>query len=383
MEAYFKPEVLEKSHEKKYQGYDGIESMMDLQVRAVKGHTHHYRPGQQAELFASAVDAWSTVRASGFSTLNITNILENIMHKFALAAFDSQEQTWRIITARKSLSDFRPHNMYRLNWQGHFRQVDQQGQLKHVSAVDSKYSVQADTFGAMITIDRKTMRNDDLGMIIAKATAIGMLGALRIEQNVYTLLLSNPGAFFSATLGNLITGASSAISQTGASTPAVPAGLDKARRSFRNQVINGYPIGISPRYILGGTSMETQMYQIWKQETFAVAGVSGSISWNLNNNEFQGMYRPVVSPYLNNTSLTDDNGNALSGQSDTQWFLFTEPNLPQGGAIVIGFLDGRDQPFFDQADTQFNIPGGLQFRAYLDWGVAMNVYQLALKSAGA
>jgi hypothetical protein len=195
--------------------------------------------------------------------------------------------------------------------------------------------------------------------------------------------LSNPGAFFSSTLGNLITGAASALNQTGASTPATPAGLDYARRQFRNQVINGYPIGISPRYMLGGTSMETQMYQLWKQETFAVAGVSGSISWNLNDNEFQGLYRPIISPYLNNTALTDDNGNAISGQSNTMWYLFCDPGLPQGSALVIGFLDGRDQPFFDQADTQFNVPGGMQFRAYLDWGVAMNVYQLALQSAGA
>ena len=382
LEAYYKPDVLEKSDDKKYNGLNSIQALLEMQIRAAGKGWHSLSRGG-SDFVAAAVDAWSTVRASGFSTLNIPNILENLMHKFALAAFDSQEQTWRAITGRKNLSDFRPHNMYRLNWDGHFRKVDQQGQLKHVSMKDSKYTVQADTYGAMITIDRKTIKNDDLGGIIAKATAIGMLGAMRIEQSVYTLLLSNPGSFFASGLNNFISGASSALSQTGASTPAVPAGLDKARKSFRNQVINGYPLNISPRLILGGTSMETQMYQIWKQETFAVAGTTGSNSFLLNNNEFQGMYRPVVSPYLNNTLLLDDEKNALSGQSDTQWFLFCDPNLPQGSALVIGFLDGRDQPFFDQADTQFNVPGGLQFRSYLDWGVNMNVYQLALKSAGA
>lgn len=382
LEAYYKPDILEKTHDRKYDGVESIQALFDVAMRAC-GKTYRGIGHNTDSFAAAAVEAYTFIRSSGFSTLNVPNILENLMHKFALAAFDSQEQTWRAITARKPLQDFRPHNMYRLNWDGHFRQVDQQGQLSNVSMKDSKYTVQADTFGAVITIDRKTIRNDDLGQITAKATTIGMLGAMRIEQSIYTLLLSNPGAFFSSTLGNLITGSTSALNQTGASTPASPAGLDQARRSFRNQVINGYPIGISPKILLVGTSQETQAYQLWAQETFAVAGVSGTVDWLLNKNEFQGMYRPVVTPYLNNTSLTDDEGNALSGQSNTQWYLFTEPNIPQGSALVIGFLDGRDQPYFDQADTQFNVPGGIQFRSYLDWGVAMNVPQLGLKSAGA
>lgn len=382
LEAYYKPEVLEKSHDKKYKGLESIQALLEVQVRAAGRHFSGMDRGG-TELLAASVDAYQFIRGSGFSTLNVPNILENLMHKFALAAFDGQDQTWRAICGRKSLNDFRPHNMYRLNFQGHFRQVDQQGQLKHISLTDSKYTVQANTFGAMITVDRKTMRNDDLGMVLQKAAGLGMLGAMRIEQTVYALLLSNPGAFFSSTLGNLISGSTSALNQTGASTPATPAGLDQARRAFRNLTINGYPIGVSPSILLGGTSMETQMYQIWAQETFAVAGVSGSVNWLLNKNEFQGLYRPVVTPYLNNTSLTDDEGNSFSGQSNTQWYLFCNPALPQGSAIVIGFLDGRDQPYFDQADTQFNVPGGIQFRAYLDWGVNMNVYQLALKSAGA
>lgn len=382
LEAYYKSDTLEKSHDKKYDGLDSIQALLDLQCRAAGKPWHGYEK-HGTEFVASAVEAYNLVRASGFSTLNVPNILENLMHKFALAAFDAQDQTWRAISGIRNLSDFRPHNMYRLNWNGHFRQVDQQGQLKHVSVTDSKYTVQADTYGAMITIDRKTIRNDDLGQIILKATAIGMLGAMRIEQSVYVLLLSNPGAFFSSTLGNYISGSTSALNQTGASTPSTPAGLDQARRAFRNLVINGYPIGVSPRVLLVGTSQEMWANQLWAQETFAVAGVSGSVNWLLNKNEFQGLYRPVVTPYLNNTALLDDNGLALTGQSATQWYLFCEPQLPQGSALVVGFIDGRDQPYFDQADTQFNIPGGIQFRAYLDWGVAMNVYQLALKSAGA
>ena len=152
------------------------------------------------------MDAWNKVRASGVSTISVTNILENTMHKSALASFDAVEVIWPFITGRQSLNDFRPHNLYKLDHSGAYRQVATDGELKHVSMVDSKFSLQADTFGAMITIDRKTIKNDDLSIILNQARDLGTLGAQRIEESIFVLLLSNPGSFYAAGNNNLITG---------------------------------------------------------------------------------------------------------------------------------------------------------------------------------
>jgi hypothetical protein len=100
------------------------------------------------------------------------------------------------------------------------------------------------------------------------------------------------------------------------------------------------------------------------------------------DNPFAGLYRPVVSGYLNNTGITDQDGNAISGQSANHWYLFPNPNVPQGSALVIGFLNGKQTPFIDEAETQFNVPGGIQMRVYFDFGTGMHVYQLAYRSAG-
>jgi hypothetical protein len=376
-EVYYPEKVLEASHESKYNHGGSIQNLLAMQIEVTGKHASR-RMGEN-ELIAEAFQAFDKVnsqpfRASGFSSLNIPNVLENVMHKFALASFDGVESVWPKICGRRTLQDFRPTNLYRLDYAGQFRKVAQDGELKHISMVDTKRTLTADTYGAMITIDRKTIRNDDLQLVISKAGGIGQLGALRIEESVFVILLGNAGSFFAAGNNNLITGASSVLGLTG---------LETARESFLNQVINNKPIGLSPAIILVGTTNVTLSRQLWRDENVMIAGTAGAITTAFTKNQFQGSYYPYYSPYLNNTAVKDQDGNTISGQSSTQWFMFCDPNVPQGAGLMIGFMDGRDTPFFDSAQTEFSIPGGISFRAYLDWGVSFGIQELALKSAGA
>jgi hypothetical protein len=373
LECWYKPEELEMSHERQYNVGGSIQACLDLQIRAAG----RYFPGVNrgdSEFVECAVSAWNDIKASGFSTLNITNVLENTMHKQMLASYEGVESIWRFIARRRPLDDFRPHNFYRLDFQGGFKKVAVDGQLKHISMTDSKKSVQADTYGCMITIDRKTMKNDDMGGVMERASGIGTLGGLRIEESVFVLLLSNPGSFFSAGNGNLLTGGASALSITS---------LETAKLTYRNQVVDGKPVSNSPRILIVGTTLEQTANDLWAEDKVAVGYGNTDTGLVFVRNPHKGLYRPYVSPYLNNTGITDQDGTALSGQSGTQWYLGGDPNAPQGSAIVIGFVDGRDTPYFDQAETDFNVPGGMQFRSYLDWGNAMQWPEMMVKSAGA
>lgn len=371
LEVDFKPEVLEASHGKEYRFGGGIESLLMMQIHAA-GKGYHSTDRHSSDFWATAVDAYNAIRASGFSTLNIPNVLENVMHKAAVMSFEAVETVWRFFCGRRTLNDFRAHNLYRLTTDGRYRQVAQDGELKHISLTDEKKSLSADTFGAMITIDRKTRRNDDLGVVIDQARGIGTLGAQRVEESFFVLLLANPGSFFAAGNDNLLTGAGSALDVDS---------LEDARELFRNQTKNGLPVGVSPRRLLLPTTLETTGNRLWAEERLAATGDTDALVFF--NNPHKGLYRPYVSGYINNTDITDQDFAAISGQSDTQWYLFADPDSPQGAAVYIGFLDGRDQPFFDEAETQFNVPGGLQFRSYFDWGVAMGFEEMAVKSAGA
>ena len=369
LELMFDEKTLEASHERKYNINGDLNALLAMQVRAAGKHPLHVSGDA---LFAEAVHAWEEIKASGFSTLSITNILENVMHKEAMAGFESVEGVWRLIAGRKSLNDFRAHALYRLDFSGHIQKVATDGELKHISMIDSKKTIQAETYGAMLTIDRKTRKNDDLGLVLDKARGIGTLYGMRIEEAVMVLLLSNPGSFFHANNNNLISGAGSALGLTSFQT---------ALQKFRDQVINGKPIAVSPSWVLVGTALEILAGQIYNEARIEITTTADTPKFG--NNPFVRSFRPIVSGYLNNTAITDQNGKALSNQSATQYYLGARPNAPQGSGLVIGFLDGRESPYIDEAETQFNIPGGLQIRCYGDFGVAMHVTQLLLKSAGA
>src|SRR5690606_31955119 len=119
------------------------------------------------------------------------------------------------------------------------------------------------------------------------------------------------------------------------------------RNLFRAQTKNGLPIGISPDRLLVGTTLETTANNLYTQDKLSATGDTDALVFT--RNQHVGLYRPAVSPYLNNTSITDQDGGSISGQSATRWYLFGNPASPQGAAVYMGFIDGRDEPFFDEA----------------------------------
>lgn len=369
IKQWYSTKALEASHGRQYQGIS-LHYLMDLTIRAAGDYYHGNR--KASEFLEATVQASQKLKASGFSTLNIQYILENVAQKQLISSFQAQEVIWPFITASRTLNDFKPHYRYRLDAKGSFRKVAQDGELKHISATDERFSLEADTFGAMLTLDRKTIRNDDLGAFVERSGWLGAMGANRIEESVFVLLLSNPGSFFASGNNNLISGAGSVLGLTA---------LETARLSVRNQVRNGKPVLVSPSILLTGTALETTAAQLHANEQMGIGGGNTATGLVFTNNPNKGLYRPYISPYLNNTAITDQDGNAISGQSVTQWYLFTPPTVL--AAIAIGFLDGRKTPYIETAETQFDIPGGLQIRAYFDWGVGMEDTAGAMKSAGA
>ena len=128
-----------------------------------------------------------TVEAAGFSTIDIGGILSNVANKFLLEGFFSVERTWRNITAVRNVSDFKTVTSYRLTLdtlplasraegrsrcgpaaraacQGQvgkdqYEQVAPGGELKHGTLGEESYTNRADTYGLMLTIDRRDIIN--------------------------------------------------------------------------------------------------------------------------------------------------------------------------------------------------------------------------------
>jgi hypothetical protein len=99
-----------------------------------------------------------------------------------------------------------------------------------------------------------------------------------------------------------------------------------------------------------------------------------------DNNPHRGKYKPVETPYLNNTAIKDQDGAAITGQSSTGWYLFADPAVR--AAIAVAFLNGVRVPTIESSDVEFQMLG-MQWRAFLDFGVGMEDPVAGVLAAGA
>ncbi len=367
LEDQYSEQVLEASTDKKYQGA-GIHMLFD---RAIEATGRHWTGSRKSNDFIKAgLRANNEILANeGFSTLAVSQILENVANKQLIAGYSAVNVTWPMFCGVHSMNDFKVHSRYRLDSQGSFRVVPSSGEIKHVSLSDDKYTKQLDTYGAILALNRQQIINDDLNAFMEIPRLLGRMAAIRLEEAVYTLLLANPNDFFHADNNNLLTAAFDL------------AALSDAEELFLNQVdSNGKPILLSPSKLLVPTSLKVEAEDVFAQTTVDQMLFTDTAGKVVARNPHKGKYPPISSPYINNTAITDENGEAITGQTATQWYLFCDPAVRT--AIAVGLLNGNRVPVLESDETDFNTLG-MQWRAYHDFGVGMEDPKAAVKSTGA
>jgi len=147
---------------------------------------------------------------AGFSTVDVGGILSNVANKFLLDGFFSVERTWRNVCAVRNVSDFKTVTSYRLVGKDQYELVPPGGELKHGTLGNETYSNKADTYGLMLSVDRRDIINDDLGAITTVPQKLGRGSGLKINDVFWTTFLTN-AAFFTAGNVNYISGAGTAL----------------------------------------------------------------------------------------------------------------------------------------------------------------------------
>lgn len=360
-------QVMNQALSAEYRGAS-VQTLMDQVIQAAGGTFAGSR--RDTGFIEAALKADRTIRAEGFSSVSLSGILANVANKALIQSYESVETVWPFICGIRSHADFKTHSRYRLDSTGAFKKVGPDGELKHAGLTDATYTNKLDTFGVIIALTRQMIINDDLGAFLQLPQLIGRMAALRIEEAVFTLLLSNPGTFFGTGNKNYISGGSSALSITSLTT---------ANQKFSDQVdSNGKPILVSPKILLVGTALETVAQQLYGETQLNVTTTTDVAKFATNPHK--GLYRPYKSPYINNTSIKDQDGAAITGQSATLWMLLADPNIR--AAIAVAFLNGQRIPTIQSAETDFNTLG-MQWRAFHDFGVGMEDTTAAVESAGA
>lgn len=366
---FYGQKVVNQAMEKEIRGAS-LHFAMDRVIEASGGY---YRGHRKSDSFIrAALDADRKIRASGGSTtLSLASILENVAHKALISSYEAIETTWSMFCAPRTHADFKVHSRYRLDVTGSFRKVGADGELKHIGLSDAKFTNQLDTFGAIVTLTRQMQYNDDLDAFLELPRMLGRLSALAIEEAVYVLLLSNPNNFFHADNRNVAAGVFGI------------AGLTALENVFRNQVDgNKKPILVSPQILLVPTTLKVDADNIYEETT--VNETTTADKAKPARNPHKGKYKPVTSPYLNNTAIKvlDEAGNAaaIAGQSSIQYYQFADPAAR--AAMGVGFLNGVQQPTIESAETDFT-KLGMQWRSYMDFGVGMEDPVAAARSTGA
>lgn len=335
----------------------GLQELL-LEAALANGYHGHSFRSDPHTIMRLAFPSREQVQA-GWSTIDIGGILSNVANKFLLEGFFSVERVWRNICAVRNVSDFKTVTSYRLIGTDQYEQVSPGGELKHGTLGNETYTNKADTYGLMLSIDRRDVINDDLGAITTVPRKLGRGSGLKINDVFWTIFLNN-AAFFAVGNKNYLAGATTAL--------GIDA-LSGAEQTFLDQVdSDGKPIGVMPAVMLVPTALSALGTQLFKSVEIrdTTANAKTPIA-----NPHQGKFRVEVSRYLGNAKYT--------GNSQKAWYLLSDPNdLP---VIEVAFLNGNESPTIESAEADFNVLG-VQMRGYHDFGVALQDPRGGVKSKG-
>ena len=310
-------------------------------------------PYGKTELFSAILEN-RHVRAEGFSTVNLPGILGNVANKVLLLAFLNVDTTYNIIAEQADFANFQIHTMYRLEYMGDFAKVGNDGELKNSNLSQDSYTNQLDTRGAILTLTRQNIINDDLNAFRTLIAQLARKARVAAEKALYGVIMEASNSFYTSARGNLY-----------GSTPISITGYATAEAALELQTdAGGDPIYAVPRFVLVPPSLRYFADQMFVSDKMLAAG-STSLP---DDNPFRGRFTVVSSPYLQVSSMP--------GYSATTWYMVADPlMLP---AFQMAYLDGRRAPTIETADAEFNVLG-LQMRAYWDFGVAQLDYRGAVK----
>ena len=333
-------------------------------------HGRSVSPGQGIDdsVLASALECGSNVRASaGFSTVSLPGILSRVANKAMLQSYNDGMGVAREFCAETDTTDFKQFDRYRMTEAGDFEELGATGEIKSSTLTEETLSNQVKTYGRMFGITRQMLINDDLGAMLAIPSLLGKMAARTLEKSVISLLAN---ASTGAASTNFFFSTSSAKKKAnyaaGAATALDIDALGTAYKLFLDQVDSqGNPIMVEPSLLLVTNKNAVNARKLFNDAAYRFTNADTK---ETTENQWQGMFRPLVSPFLSQLATTEDEYYLLPTPSDT-------------AVINIAYLRGQRSPVISQSDVDFN-QLGVQMRGVFDFGVALWDQRLAVKMAG-
>lgn len=284
---------------------------------------------------------------ASFSTSDLASVFLVAMHNQFLSDYKdpSQYDQWRLIAKVVNLSDLYAHAYTRSGWYAAAPSISEGGTYTEISAAptDENISLTAVKYGHIMSITDKMVLNDQLGEFqrLQRALADGMKRDTYIE--VMNIIRTNAAVAYGSDTDTLVhTNHSNGAASGGTSMAAADtADLEAGWSAMYNQAEFGSSAKLGdlnkPKYLLVHPTYLPRALALTRSErAIQTATTSGEYPANASlpdtgilNTIKENAVIPL--PILNTSTSTD-------------WWLVADPNTTPAPAVVVGFLNGVEQP---------------------------------------
>ena len=134
---------------------------------------------------------------TGLSTIGLRNIWALISTATIGKAYEGVPTLWQEICKKASVPNFLKHTVHRVEMVGDFQRLSRIGEEPpHLTYMESQTESQIDTWGAMLTLSRKDIINDEVGVFIDAARGLGRKAAEKLEMECFAALLTDRDDLF-------------------------------------------------------------------------------------------------------------------------------------------------------------------------------------------
>jgi len=320
-------------------------SLRDFARESLEAVGHSTRGLNTDELF----------RAALHTTSDFPQLLTGVGRRSLLASYQAAQSPLKQLARQGSRTDFRSGSTLRLGEIGSLQKLSEAGEIKSVTRGEAAESYAIDTFGALFSLSRKALINDDLGAFSDWAQAAGQAAAQTEAALLWSLLSQSSGAgpamgedgkrLFHADHGNLLTAA--ALSETSLSAARLAL---RTRKGLDGKTV----IAVTPKYLLVGPEIETTAEKLL---TSINATTTGDV------NPFAGKLTLLVEP-------------RISGKA---WYVFADPaSVP---VLEYSYLSSAPGPQISEREGWEVL--SREYRVYLDFGAGAVDWRGAVRNPGA
>lgn len=345
---------------------DGARQMVGMSLRDMAIESLQREGCQENLLRKSTSEIYDLVTRQFYNPESaFPAILDQTIEKAYKDGYNRAPATFDRFTKKGTLSDFKKHdNYYMAGPVGEFKEVPENGELKHDVFEDAKLPTrQLKTYGRQFTLSRKAFIDDDIGLVTSIPARYAASAKKTINKQVFEILCKNPKIYDGAPLfgkehKNLL------ATGTGVTQEAMQT-MIMALSTQTDQF--GEAIIINPATLVVPSGMKFDMYTLFYSPTINTADNTQAVN-------------PLYA-YKDSIEVVEDPTiNVLSGGMGKvmPWFLFGAQSDTDG--IEVDYLNGQEIPNIRRMEA----PGTLGFiwDIYLDWGINVMDYRGIVKNPG-